>query len=74
MNLGDQDCNGDITGDADDESLGLGPEVFAENTALPELYLINKSTSNPTRIFLRLKIERDPDAPASAACDTQLGT
>lgn len=74
MSLGDQDCDGKITGDADDESLGLGPSVFSKNTALPELYLINKSTSNPTRILLRLKIERDPDAPSSATCDTQAGT
>jgi hypothetical protein len=68
--LGDQDCDNSITGDYDDESLGLGPAVFPKNLPLPELYLVNKSGAIPTRLFLRLKIERDPDAPPTAPCDT----
>ncbi len=74
MPLGDEDCDGNITGDSDDESLGLWPVAFPQNTAMPELYLIKKNSSNPTRILIRLKIERDPDAPATAHCNTQAGT
>lgn len=74
MPIGDQNCDGKIAGDADDENLGLGPAAFAKNASLPELYLIDKSGSNPTRLILRLKIERDPDAPASAPCNTAAGT
>lgn len=74
MPIGDQNCDGKIAGDADDESLGLGPIAFPKNTALPEVYLIDKTGSNPTRLILRLLIERDPDAPSVAPCDTVTGT
>ena len=74
MQLWDQDCNGKISGDLDDEELALGPAVFPVNSPVSELYLIKKSSSNPTRLILRLKIERDPDAPTSAPCDTWAGT
>lgn len=74
MPVGDEDCDGNITRDSDDESLGLWPVVFIQNTAIPELYLIKKNSSNPTRTLIRLKVERDPDAPPSALCDTQTGT
>ena len=51
----------------DDEDLGTGPEAFAAGTALPELYLINKTKLPYERLLFRLNVRKDPGN--LTACD-----
>jgi hypothetical protein len=44
----------------DDEDLGLWPSTFTNGTALPELYLINKTTLPHERLFFRFNVKKDP--------------
>jgi prepilin-type N-terminal cleavage/methylation domain-containing protein len=56
---GDEDLDGNITGDEDDKDIGDGPEVLS--WALTELYLIDEEAK--TRTFFRWIVRNDPNAP-----------
>ncbi|NDK08893.1 hypothetical protein EOM39_06680 [Candidatus Gracilibacteria bacterium] len=63
--FGDEDSNGSIVGDDDDESIGMGPEVFSNTGDIQELYLI--SGDKKTRTLFRWKVIDDPDRPATSS-------
>ncbi|NVP17868.1 prepilin-type N-terminal cleavage/methylation domain-containing protein [Candidatus Gracilibacteria bacterium] len=65
--LGDEDGNGVITGDDDDEFLGIGPSAFIAGSDVKELYLL--SGDKKTRTLIRWNVKRDPDAPTTALCN-----
>lgn len=70
--LGDEDGNADLRGDADDEHLWEGPIVFTWGTNVRELYLI--SGDGKKRTLFRWNLKNDPKKPASATCDFTAGT
>lgn len=69
---GDQNADGNITGDDDDEDLWKGPAAFSG--IVHELYLIKKTSTRTERNIFRLRVERDPDAPLFMDCDVDSWT
>ncbi|MDD2566174.1 MAG: prepilin-type N-terminal cleavage/methylation domain-containing protein [Candidatus Gracilibacteria bacterium] len=70
--LGDENGDGNITGDDDDENIGQGQEAFTGNK-VEELYLIRKGKENE-RMLLRLNIIKDPNALTGSTCTFPAGT
>ncbi len=65
--LWDEDWNWSPLWDDDDEDLWEGPVAFSWNE-VKELYLF-KNLLEPERLFLRLNIIKDPNAPDEASCN-----
>jgi len=68
FNLWDENCDWNIRWDEDDENIWEWPVTFSGNE-VKEIYLIRKWKTNE-RLFIRWNIIRDPNALATAICNS----